>query len=103
MVSTLNIAPRYAYLCRFLFHGVVPPAELAGVEENAQDFHVILGGSSGDHDANYKQGDSTEEGMQEREDRAPGNQSDEEQSSLCSQDSQRAVHGLEYRTHPAIR
>src|SRR5258708_38738972 len=41
--------------------------------------------------------------MKEGEDGAPGDQSDEEQPSLRSENSQRPVHGLERRTHSAIR
>ena len=54
MFSILNIAPRYAYLCCFLFHGVVPSAELAGVEEHTQNLHVILRGAFGNHDTYNK-------------------------------------------------
>src|ERR1700677_1654576 len=91
MFSTLNIAPRYANLCCFPFHGVVPSTELAGVEEHSQYLYVVLGGAPRNDDADYKQRDPTEERMQQREDRAPGDQSDEEQPSLCSQDSQRPI------------
>src|ERR1700761_1969856 len=55
MVSTLYIAPRYAELQGVGFHGVVPSAELAAVEQHAQNLHVMLGGDAGDDDAHDEQ------------------------------------------------
>jgi len=89
------MTPRDAYLCFVCFHGVVAAAKLAGVEEHAQDLYVVLRSNPGDDDAHDEKPDSTEQGMKQGEDRSSRDQSDEEQSPLCSQDSQRPVHGLE--------
>ena len=72
MCSTLNITPRNAYLCRVCLHGVVASAELAGVEEHAQNLHVVLGGNAGDDDAHDEQDDAAEQGnAAERRSRRP--------------------------------
>src|SRR5258708_17384455 len=57
MFSTLYIAPRYADLHRVRLHRVVPPAELAGVEEHSQNLYVMFARNPGDDDANDDQAD----------------------------------------------
>src|ERR1700744_4977518 len=64
MVSTLYIAPRYADLQGVCFHGVVASAELAAVEEHAQNFYVMLGGKEGDDPPPGKQAYFAAQGMQ---------------------------------------
>src|ERR1039457_6419810 len=103
MFSTLTITPRNTHLCVVGFHRVVASAEFAGVEQHAQNLHVMLCGYAGDNHAHDEQADSAEQGMEKREYGAPGDQSDEKQSPLRSEDSQRAVHGLKYRAHPHAR
>src|SRR5271170_5815438 len=95
MCSILTITPRNADFCGVGLHRVVPSAEFAGVEENAQNLHVMLGGDAGDAYAHDEQADSAEQGMQQGEDGAPGDQSDEEQPPLRSENSQWTVHGFE--------
>src|ERR1700679_1133646 len=58
MCSSLTITPRYAEFHRVCLHRVVASAELAGVEEHAQNLHVVLCGNSGDDDAHHKKADS---------------------------------------------
>src|ERR1700761_6486706 len=65
MCSTLTIAPRNAYLCGIGFHGVVAAAELAGVEEHTQDFHVMLRGDAGDNGAHDEEHDAADQRVQE--------------------------------------
>src|SRR5580692_10774147 len=84
MCSTLTIAPHNADFCVVGLHGVVPSPELAGVEQNAENLYVVFGGDAGDDDAHNEQPDTAEQGMQQREDRASRDQSDEEQPSLRS-------------------
>src|SRR5579884_6034 len=92
MCSTLTIAPRNAYLCVVGFHGVVASAEFAGVEEHAQDLHVVLRGDAGDDDARDEEHNATDQRVHEGEDRASGNQRDEEEPSLRAKHGQRTVH-----------
>jgi hypothetical protein len=87
--------PPNAYFDRVWLHGVVATAEFAAVEEHVEDFRVVLGRDTGGDDTCDEQSDSAKQGMEEREDRSSRDQSGEEQPSLCSQDRQRPVHGLE--------
>src|SRR5581483_10601996 len=64
---------------RIVLHWVVAAAELSGVEQHAQDLHVVLRGDTGNDDADDEQTNAA-------------NQRDEEQPSLRAENRQRAVH-----------
>src|SRR5579883_676914 len=78
MWSTLSIPAPDRDFCGFPLHGVVTPSELGGVEQHAQDLHVVLGCNAGDDDAHDEQSNAAEQGVKEREDRSSRDQSDEE-------------------------
>src|SRR5581483_5495409 len=77
---------------RIVLHWVVAAAELSGVEQHAQDLHVVLRGDTGNDDADDEQTNAANQRVHQREDRASGNERDEEQPSLRAENRQRAVH-----------
>src|SRR5579883_1642938 len=94
MCSTLTIAPPNGDLQRIELHGVVAAAEFAGVEEHAQNLDIVLGGDAGDNDAHDEQNNAADQRVQEGEDRASGDQRDEEEPSLRAKHGQGTVHRL---------
>jgi hypothetical protein len=60
MASILTIAPPDSDFHEIAFQWVIAAAELAGVEEHAQDLHVVLGRNAGDDDSHEEQADSAE-------------------------------------------
>jgi hypothetical protein len=89
------MAPHDSYFSGLPFHRVIAPAELGGVEKDAENLDIMSGRYARDDDTHDEEANSAHERVKQRENETTGNQCDEEQSPFRTENGQGAVHCFE--------